>query len=109
MISVVGWFLWNWGELTYEKKQLDEDGNPQTNFSIKDFSKKKYTYWIGSFVSIALLLWFGSQNMDLHPFEAITGEKLKWNDSFYLLSGVVFEAIIFGITVVHKYFKKKSQ
>jgi len=108
MISLLGCFLWNWAELTYTKKQLDEDGNPQTNFSVKEFAKIKWAYWIGSFTTIFLLLWIGATKMNLHPFEVITGEKLSWNDSYYLLSGAVFEAIIFGVTLVNKYFKKKS-
>lgn len=108
-ISILGWFLWNWAELTMTKKELDEDGDPQTNFTIKDFASKKWAMWIGSFASIFMLLWIGSAKLSLHPFEVITGEKMAWNDFYYLLSGAAWDAVLFGVTYIHKFFKKRSE
>ena len=91
-ISIIGWALWNWIELTIKKSELDEDGNTQTNFSFKEFASVKWTYWIGSFLCIFLLIWFGMNPLGLDPFGSMLGTSLTWNDGYYLLSGATFEA-----------------
>lgn len=108
MISVLGWFIWNWAELTIKQQSLVKDGDPNTNFRFIDHAREQWPMWIGSFVTIFVLLIFGSKQMDLHPLSMITTEKLGWNDLYYFLSGAAFEGIIFGFKWLKKYFKNKE-
>jgi hypothetical protein len=109
-ISIVGWFLWNWAQLTMEKKMLDEDGNPQTNFTFKDYINKQYTYWVGSLICVPVLLWIGYRNLNIDPLASLIGidAKIGWHDAYLLGSGAAFEAVIFIVSVIRNYFKKKQ-
>lgn len=105
-ITLIAWFLWNWGELTIRKSELDDDNNPNTNFSFKEYMGIKWTYWVGSFAMIFILLWMGKIKIDLSQLDGIVG-KLTWNDLYYLAPGAGFEALIFGIRWIRNYFKKR--
>lgn len=107
MISVLGWFLWNWGELEFRKRELDDDGNPNTNFGFKEYREKKWTSWVGSIMCVPVLLWVGYLKLDLKPLEFITGENHGgWNDLYYLGAGCAWEMIIFSIIRINKFFKR---
>lgn len=90
------------------KKELDEDGNPNTNFTINDFAKTNWPTWVGSFFSIFVLLWLGYRQLSLDPFEVIVGAKLGWTDVYLLLSGAAWDAVIFGVRWIKRFFKSKS-
>lgn len=108
LVTLAAWFLWNWGELTIRKSELDEDNNPNTNFSFKEYMAIKWTYWVGSFVMIFILLWMGKIKIDVSQLGDIIGTDLTWNDLYYLAPGAGFEAFIFGIRWIRNYFKKRS-
>lgn len=108
MISLLGWFLWNYVELLIEQRSLDEDGNPQTNFSFGDFVRKKKYSWIGSLACIPLLLWIGSKELSLDPFAPVIGVSLGWNDLYLLAAGPALEILIFFVLFVKKWIKKKG-
>ena len=109
LISVIAWAIWNIAEMEITRRTLDEDGNPQTNFTWADYTKSHRFTWIGSFLSIFILLWFGYKQMNLDPFEVITGSKLGWHDAYYLFSGFLWDAVIFAFVFSKKYFKKKTE
>lgn len=107
-ISLLGWFLWNWAEITIKERQLREDGDPTTNFRLRDFAaEKKYT-WIGSLACVFLLLWLGAQKLGLKPLAPILGHEIDWNDLYLLAAGPAFEIIIFLIGQVNRILKKKA-
>jgi len=107
---LLGWFLWNWAELVLEQRALDEDGNPQTNFTFSDFSKKKRFVWIGNLFCCPLMLWIGYKGLSLDILEPLIGAKLGWSDFYLLASGAAFEMILFLVTWVRKIIAKlKSQ
>lgn len=106
MISVLGWFLWNWGELELTKRELDDDGNPNTNFGFREYKQKKWTTWVGSIAFIPVLLWVGYMGLDLKPLQSIMGENHGWNDLYYLGAGFAWEAFIFLIIRAHKFLKR---
>lgn len=95
IISILGWFLWNWVELVLRQKELEEDGDPNTNFHLKEFAKKKVYYWVGSFVCCFVLLWLGTKELALTPLAPLVGHDLGWSDLYYLGAGAAFEVIIF--------------
>lgn len=102
MITLLGWFLWNVAELELERRSLDEDGNPQTNFSLSDFVRKKKFLWIGNLACCPLLLWIGFKGLSLDPLAPIIGAKLGWNDLYLLGAGAAFEFIIFFLVWLKK-------
>lgn len=107
MLSVLAWFIWNWAELVIEQRSLDEDGNPQTNFSFGDFVNKKKYLWIGNLACCPLLLLIGAKGLSLDPLAPILGADLGWSDLYYAASGPAFEAIIFIIGKIKNFFSKK--
>lgn len=109
MISILGWFLWNWAELVIEQRTLDEDGNPSTNFSFRDFVAKKKYLWIGNLLCCPVILWIGAKGLTLDLLAPITGTPLGWHDLYILGSGPAFELIIFLGIRVRNIFKKKAQ
>lgn len=107
LIPVIGgWFVWNFAELVIEQRSLDEDGNPQTNFSFEDFKKKKKYLWIGSLGMCPLILWIGYKGLSLDILEPIVGVNLGWNELYLLGSGAGFELLIFIIVKVKNIFAK---
>lgn len=94
--------------MTIRKAELDEDGNPQTNFSFSEYMGIKWTYWVGSFVMIFILLWMGKIQADFSHLDPTMGQHLKWNDLYYLAPGAGFEAFIFGVRWIRNYFKTKK-
>lgn len=107
-ISVLGWFLWNWAEVTIKEKQLREDGDPTTVFHIVEFTKQKVYTWVGSAACIPLLLWIGSSKLGLKPLAPLLGHELEWSDFYLLASGPAFEIIIFSIGQINRILKKKA-
>lgn len=103
---VLGWGLWNWAELVMEQRSLDNDGNPNTNFSFADFKKKKKFTWIGNLLCCPLMLWIGYKGLSLDLLEPIIGAKLGWNDLYLLGSGAAFEIILFIISWIRKFINK---
>lgn len=85
---------------------MDDDGNPATNFNLKEYANKKVTYWVGSFAMIFILLWLGKIKIDLTQFHPLIGSKISWSDLFYLAPGLGFEGLIFLIRWVRNYRKK---
>lgn len=108
MISILGWFLWNLAEFTMAKQELDEDGNPNTNMNFSEYKHTHWPSWIGSFFSTFLLLWIGYRQLNLEPFQVITGgESLAWNDLYYLGAGAAWEAFLWLVKKIRKHFKNK--
>lgn len=105
MFSILGWALWNWGELELKKRELDEDGNPQTNFSFADFRKQKWTSWIGSLLCCFFLLIVGYKQLGLKPFASIIGDH-EWTDAYYAGAGIAWEALLFTVVQIKNRFKK---
>jgi hypothetical protein len=109
MVSLLGWFLWNWGELVIKQKQFDEDNDPSTNFTFSEHAKKKKYGWIGSLACVPLLLWIGAKQLSLDPLAPLIGHSLGWNDLYLLAAGPAFEIIIFFIGQIDRYIKKRAQ
>lgn len=139
MISLVGWFLWNWAEFSVTKEKGDgdiylarisgivngSDASETTKatlihkihtilgspVSLKDYMKGHYETWVGSLLCIVILLWIMSRQISLDPFATIagTGVELGWNDLYLLGAGAVWDAFIFGFRWVRNFFKKKTE
>lgn len=108
-ISVAGWFLWNLAELYIEKSEKENDNDPSTNWEIKLYAKTHWPLWIGSLVCVPVILWMGYRNLDINPLGSIIGlEANAWHDLYILAAGAAFEAFIFGVKYVKKFFKKKE-
>jgi hypothetical protein len=109
-ISLLGWFLWNWAELTVTKAQFDDDNDEKTKFKIREYAYTHWTIWIGSAACIFLLLWVGYKNLSIDPLAPVFGvnTKLGWNDLYLLGSGAAFDAIIYATKAIKKFFKKKE-
>lgn len=107
-ISLLGWFLWNWAELTIKDKQLREDNDPTTVFRFKDFASEKKYVWIGSLACVPLLLWLGSQKLGLQPLAPLLGHNFDWNDLYLLAAGPAFEIIIFISAQINRILKRKT-
>jgi len=86
-----------------EQRSLDEDGNPQTNFSFSDFTKKKKYVWIGNLACCPLMLWLGYKGLSLDILAPIIGAKLGWSDLYLLASGAAFEMILFLISWLRRF------
>lgn len=137
MVSLLGWFLWNWAEYSIIKQEgegsqysqpivklLDSAGIPddvrlklivniqailKAPITFGQYAKNHYETWVGSLGCIALLLWFGYTRMDINPFASLIGLESKgWNDVYLLGSGVVWDAIMFAFKRVRKFYKKKE-
>ena len=104
--AILGWLVWNIAELVMVQKELEEDGDPSTNFYIRDYAKKKRFYWYGSFVTCCLALWIGHNNLNLDPLAPIIGHNLGWNDLYYIGAGAGFEMVIFIISKIKSITKK---
>ena len=108
-ISIIGWALWNWAEFEIKKRELDEDGDEKTNYTFKDYTDKKWSSWIGSFLCIAVLMWVGHRQLSLDPFASLVGtHSLGWNDLYLLMSGAVWEIVLFAIKKIRSILKKKE-
>jgi len=107
LLTLLAWLAWNIAEMEIRRRELDEDGNPQTNFSFAIYAKAKRFIWAGSFVMIFILLIIGKMKIDISKLGDIVGTDLSWNDLYYLAPGIGFEAIIFGIRWIQKYFSKR--
>jgi hypothetical protein len=140
MITLVGWFLWNWAEFTITKEKGDDGSIYMTKIlslisgttmndiekaalsakvlelfikpiSFKDYAFTHYETWVGSGVTMIVLLWAMSRQLSLDPFASligVSGVPLGWNDIYLLLSGAVWDAFIFGFKWVKNLFKKKE-
>lgn len=107
-ISIIGWALFNLGEMELRKRELDDDGNPQTNFTFSEYAKKKRLSWIGSLLMIPVILWIGAKQIDLKPLSMLTDTEHSWSDLYYLGAGFAWELLIFAVTKIHKFIKKMS-
>ena len=108
-ISILGWALWNWAEFEIKKRELDEDENPHTSYTFKEFKDRKWSSWIGSLLCIPVLLWIGSKELDINPLGSLIGhESLGWNDLYLLASGAFWEIVLFVIKKVRSIIKKKE-
>lgn len=115
MISIAGWFLWNWGEFTITKEEADNDNDPNTVVTLKDFKNKKYPTWIGSLVCVPVVLWIISKQINLDllaPIVFFDGEGKSGgfgaHDIYLLGAGAAWEAFIFIGRWVRSFFKKKA-
>lgn len=104
--AILGWFVWNIVELIIRQEELDEDGDPNTNFHFSQFAQKKKYYWIGSIGTCLMLLWIGSKGLNLDPLAPLTGHELGWTDLYYLGSGAALELLIFIVLKIRKITKK---
>lgn len=109
MISILGWLLWNWAEFTMAKADMDDDGNPNTNLSVREYANSHYPTWIGSLLCIPLLLWIGYRNLSIDPLASIVGveSSIGWNDLYLVGAGAAWEAFIFGVKKVRKFYKQQ--
>jgi hypothetical protein len=55
-----------------------------------------------------VLIWVGALKVNINEFSSITGGSYSWNDLYYLLPGAGFEAVVFGVRWLRKYFKTKE-
>lgn len=108
MISLLGWFLWNWAEFSITKESNDETEHGEKAFPLRAYLRTHWETWVGSFFTIFLLLWIGHRQLNLDPFEVVTGVKLGWNDLYLLGSGAAWDAIIFILKKVKAHFRKKE-
>lgn len=137
MISLLGWFLWNWAEFSLAKQ--DGDGSeysagllrvvnecPGLSDHQKEFltvgikgilkapvnlimyAKTHYETWIGSLGCIALLLWVGYRQLNIDPFASMIGINSGWNDLYLIGSGAAWDALIFVFKKIKKFFKNKE-
>lgn len=108
IISIIAWLVYNVAEMEIRRRELDEDGNPDTNFGLGTYAKQKIFIWIGSLLMCPLLLWIGANKIDIKPLGMLTDMELAWSDLYYLAAGFGFELIIFGIIKLRKFVKKVS-
>lgn len=104
--ALLGWFVWNIAELIIRQKELDEDGDPNTNFHFREYGSKKKFIWIGSFGTCLMLLWIGEAGLNLDSLSPFTGHELGWSDLYYLGSGAALELFIFIILKIRAFTKK---
>lgn len=107
-ISLLGWFLWNIAELAIRDKQLREDGDPETSLKFAEYANEKKYIWIGSAACIPLLLWLSAQELGLKPLAPLIGHDVDWSDFYLLAAGPAFEIIIFAITQINRFIKKRG-
>lgn len=90
-----GWLAFNAIMFSLHK---DED---EERFNLKSYTLKTYDNWIASFLFIPVMLFFGhgALGIDVEGFA-----NLKWQDSFYPLSGFAVELI----KVLWKKWKSKN-
>jgi len=95
LITIAGWFAWNAIIFRIDKDQYDEQDKP---FNLKQYALQSYDNWIASAGLIPVLLWIGYKGLGIPgALLSIDIEKLEWSDLYYLGSGFITEAIIFGI------------
>jgi len=138
MISILGWFLWNWAEFSIAKQEGDGGeyterilrvlsetptltveqksfltigikGVLRSPINLRAYARTHWETWVGSVACIALLLWVGYRQVSLDPFEVVVGTKLSWSDLYLLGSGFAWDAIIFAFKKGRNFFKKKEQ
>jgi hypothetical protein len=138
MISIIGWFLWNWAEFSITKESgdgfvyakkvnalIDETTITPTEknsimvrlmeifkkpLSLREYAATHYETWVGSLVTIPVILWMCSRQLNLDVFAPIAGSgiPLGWNDLYLLGAGVVWDAFIFLFKYVKNFFRKKE-
>lgn len=91
LITLLGWGAWNVFLFNIEKDKADE---ANLFFSFSNYVQKQWDNWLASLFIVPILLWIGSQEMDIHIF-GDTG-PLKWQDIYLLGSGFFYEAVIFS-------------
>ena len=108
IFSIVGWVIWNIAQAEIERRTLDEDGNPDTNFSYGKYASKHLFIWIGSLLCCFFLLIVGAKQLSLDPLESLIGHKLGWSDLYYAGAGPAFDIFIFTVTKVRKLLSEKK-
>lgn len=104
LITLVGWFLWNWAEFSITKEKDEETGKYT---SLKDYAKNHYETWIGSFVCMFALLIIGYRQLDINPIGSLIGaEGTGWNDVYLFGAGAAWDIVIFGFKKVKEKFSK---
>lgn len=95
VFAFFGWLAWNGIMFSFHK---DDD---EKNFNIKSYALETYDNWLASFLFIPVMLFFGhgTLGIDIDGFA-----NLKWQDSFYPLSGFAVEAL----KVIWKKWKAKN-
>ena len=110
VISILGWLIWNIAEAEITRRQLNDDGNPATSFSPKEYAVSHIFIWCGSFLCIFVLLWMGYRQLDINPVGSLIGVETKaWHDLYILAAGAAFDAFIFGVKKVKSFFAKKEK
>jgi hypothetical protein len=104
LISIFGWLAWNFSILSIDKDKYDTTGKA---FPLKEYAHKHWDNWIGSLITIPLLLYIGYRGLDLNPLSAIDLHTVGWNDLYYMCSGFAFEAIKYAIGKTQNIFKKQ--
>ena len=108
IFSIVGWVIWNIAQAEIERRTLDDDGNPDTNFSYGKYAKSHLLIWVGSLFCCVFLLIVGAKQLSLDPLAPLIGHKLVWSDLYYAGAGPAFDIFIFMVVVLRKYFKAKQ-
>lgn len=100
--TILGWLVWNLVELSLRQRELAEDGDPNTNFHLKEYAKNKYLQWITSLFVGFTLLWIGAKQLNLDPLAPLTGHALGWSDLYYLGAGAAYELLVFLVVKIKK-------
>lgn len=137
MVTLLGWFLWNWAEYSITKQEGEGgqyvqpinkiiDSYPfdqgqkvsmmteitkllKAPITLGQYARDHYETWVGSLACTVLLLWLGYTRLDINPFASLAGISTGgWNDIYLLGSGAVWDAIMFAFKKVRKFFKKKE-
>lgn len=91
-VTVIAWMAFNAIKFSIIKDKLDDEGK---HFPIRQYIEKTWDNWLASALCVPLLLWIGYRQLDIitNPVAEHTS-TLKWNDIYYLFSGVISEIVI---------------
>lgn len=106
IITLIGWFLWNWAEFSITKETNEETGKT-TPF--RDYMKSHFETWIGSFVCMFALLIIGYRQMDINPLGLLIGVEVNgWNDLYLFAAGGAWDAVIFIFKKIRNFFAARK-
>lgn len=137
IITLLGWFLWNWAEFSITKEkgdgfefakrfiailggyavsddvkksvetQLSQEFNKPETF--RDYMRGHYETWVGSFVCMFVLLIIGYRQLDINPIGLLIGvETNGWNDVYLFGAGAAWDIVIFMFKRVKSLIAKKG-
>jgi hypothetical protein len=104
ILTFLGWLAWNWGLFVYEKDKYDA---LDQKFNIGHYAERYWDNWVLSLICAPILVILGIKGLGLTALPLTDIEHLKWNDLYYLASGLLAEALKYYISIAIKKFTEK--